>query len=110
MTTDNSVQPATLDGNAMATSPWIVTLFRVSDSDVQQVILDTLKDVDDLVALGRLIGHDAYIAVETMDAAPATAARTLIMAIDPDARVLDTARRHPDPGSRASRPIGLGLA
>lgn len=83
----------------MAASGWIVSLFRVSDIDVQELILGLLNSVDELVAVGSVIGRDPLIAVETMDAGQATATCQLIMSIDPDARLLETASRHPVPAS-----------
>jgi hypothetical protein len=96
MTTEAASVRPLAGGDAMATSDWIVRLFRVSDLHLQQVILGLLNNVDELVAVGRLIGRDSYVAVETMEVEQAAAARQLILAIDPAARVLDTARRHPD--------------
>ena len=88
--------PNSRDG-AMGISGWIVSLFRVSDFDVQQLILGLLDNVDELVAVGCVTGRDPYIAVETMETGQATATRQFIMAIDPNAVLLDTANRHPVP-------------
>lgn len=83
----------------MTASGWIVSLFRVSNVDVQQLILGLLNSVDGLVAVGRVVGCDPHIAVETMESGQATATRQLILAIDPDAVLLDVASRHPVPAS-----------
>jgi hypothetical protein len=84
-----------LEASAMAASGWIVSLFRVSDFGVQQLILGLLGNVDELVAVGCVIGCDPHIAVETMEAGQATASCQFIVAIDPHAVLLDTANRHP---------------
>ena len=94
----------------MTTSHWIVRLFRVSDLEAQQLILGLLDQIDDLIAEGCLIGRDPHITVETREISQAAATRQLIMAIDPDARMLHTASRHPDPTGLPALPIAVGIS
>lgn len=81
----------------MTTTHWIVRLFRVSDLEAQRLILGLLGQIDDLVAEGCQIGQVPHITIETQEIGQAAATRQLIMAIDPHARMLHTASRHPDP-------------
>lgn len=94
----------------MTTSHWIVRLFQVSDLEAQRLILGLLDQVDELVAEGCEIGGAPYITVETREITQATSTRQLILAIDPAARMLHTASRHPDPARRAAQMIAAGTA
>ena len=92
----NTDAPATgLADLNMTTTHWIVRLFRVFDREAQRLILGLLDQIDELVAEGCLIGSEPHITVETREIEQAAATRQLIMAIDPDARMLHTASRHP---------------
>jgi hypothetical protein len=94
----------------MTTTDWVVRFFRVSDLEAQRVILGLLDQIDELVAEGCLIGRDPHITVETREIEQAAATRQLIMAIDPDARMLHTASRHQGPTKRAAQVIAAGTA